>query len=170
VVTKKLIAHAVLVVCIATLPSSVAAGGGGHCWQPFSTGTGTEVSIDQICYQPTVVYVQASEQVMWINHDQVPHTVTGVQESWGDHSQIGFGESLSHTFQDAGVFPYFCALHFGQMGVVVVGEAGEAADAASAADDSGAGNGSIAAALGLGGLLVGAGGALAVGRVRRRGE
>jgi hypothetical protein len=54
----------------------------------------------------------------------MPHTVTGAGSSWGDYTELQAIASVEHRFDDAGVYPYFCLLHPGMIGAVVVDGAG----------------------------------------------
>jgi hypothetical protein len=49
--------------------------------------------------------------------------VTGVNGLFGGLDQIAAGSSFSHQFADEGVYPYYCYLHAGMAGAVVVGDA-----------------------------------------------
>ena len=105
------------------LPGMAGAGGGGHCQnQEFTTSKGTTSAIELGCYSPTILYAQAGDEVTWTNRDAVPHTVTGLFGSWGNYEQFGLNESMTFTFGEAGVFPYFCVVHPTMQGVVVVGD------------------------------------------------
>src|SRR5690606_28103368 len=63
----------------------------------------------------------AGTEVTFRNLDAAPHTVTGESAAWGSTKQLAQGDSLSHTFEEAGVYPYSCILHPGMVGAVVVG-------------------------------------------------
>lgn len=113
-----LLAGAVAIGSIASVSA-----GGGHCrTQTITDGSGVRVEVTGFCYEPTVLRVDAGQTVEWTNRDEAPHTVTGVNSAWGDSTQFGEGESISFSFPTEGVFPYFCALHPGMLGTVVVGE------------------------------------------------
>ncbi len=56
------------------------------------------------------------------NRDAYPHTVTGANLAWGDYSELATGQSVSHLFRTPGTFPYYCLLHPGMIGAVVVGD------------------------------------------------
>jgi hypothetical protein len=74
------------------------------------------------CYTPTVLHAQPGSSVTWTSRDQVPHTVTGLLNSWGNTEQFAAGQSVSFRFDAAGTFPYFCVVHPSMQGVVVVGD------------------------------------------------
>ena len=64
--------------------------------------------------------VEQGQRVEWTNRDQDAHTVTGVNGAWGDVTQFSRDESVDFRFDAPGVYPYFCALHPGMIGTVVV--------------------------------------------------
>jgi len=97
--------------------------GGAHCATGAITDeAGAEVEVSGFCYEPTVLRIDAGQSVGWTNRDAEPHTISGVNAAWGNYTQFGQGESISFSFPSDGVFPYFCALHPGMIGAVVVGE------------------------------------------------
>ena len=109
------------------------AGGGCHS-NDFSDEAKTTVELSKSCFSPTVVRVQAGDQVTWTNSDPTAHTVTGVANSWGTDEQIAEGQSVSYKFDKSGVFPYFCYLHPSMAGAVVVGDGRAVSSGTSAGD------------------------------------
>jgi plastocyanin len=84
-----------------------------------SRAADTEVGIDNFVYDPQQIMVKAGTTVTWINHDDIPHTVTsktGVFRS----KALDTDDKFSFTFATAGTFPYFCALHPHMTGTIVV--------------------------------------------------
>ncbi len=105
-------------------PPASANGGGGQCrTTTTSVDDGVSVQVDGFCYLPTVLHVEVGETVMWTNLDRAPHTVTGINGTWGSSDQFGQDESVGFTFDEPGVYGYYCVLHGGMVGVVVVGDA-----------------------------------------------
>lgn len=109
-------------------PGPVAAGGGCHA-EPTgmisqARGEGAEpiAHIAECVFEPSVLYVEPRAAVTWVNKDAMPHTVTGVRLSWGNESFLSRGDELTATFPKSGVFPYYCVVHPGMVGVVVVGD------------------------------------------------
>lgn len=76
-------------------------------------------------YIPLNAQVKAGTTLVWINDDVVPHTIQSQDE---DGSVIGLfnsdimstGEQFSHTFEEPGVYNYFCTLHPWRVGSVTV--------------------------------------------------
>ena len=78
-----------------------------------------EVSVDNFTYNPQQITVKAGTTVVWINHDDIPHTVTsktGVFRS----KALDTDDKFSFTFATPGTYPYFCALHPHMTGSIVV--------------------------------------------------
>lgn len=154
------------------------AGGGGHggCIdRPMADSKGLEVAMESACFTPTVLRVEPGDTVTWTNVSPPPHTVTGANASWGDFTQFMHGEDVSHTFAETGVYPYYCALHPGMIGAVVVGDGSPSGPSAArdrAPDQESKGTGVVSTALiaGLGVALAasGAGGGFLVARRFRR--
>lgn len=120
----------VLFVLLPTVPAH-AGGGGCHDSQTLDVA-GTHVDLKQLCFVQTVLRVKVSQPVTWTNSDSTGHTVTGVGGSWGSYDTIVPGNSVTYQFSKAGIFPYFCLLHPGMVGAVVVGNGGKPSTTQSA--------------------------------------
>ena len=126
-IPMKLAVLAVLGVAIAAVLLSNSARAGGACrGSPVTGEQGTTVEMQEDCFTPTILRVQLGETVTWVNGDAVPHTVTGANFSWGDYTELAEGESVSHRFTSSGIYPYYCFLHSGMIGTIVVGDGGSA--------------------------------------------
>jgi plastocyanin len=122
------------------------AGGGCHQIPPgFTDEASNEVSMDECKFIPAVVRIDPGDSIQWTNDDDIDHMVAGVAGSWGTSGVLVTGETADHTFDESGVFPYFCEMHPGMVGTVVVGDgaavsnAGQASDLAVSADIADAG-------------------------------
>ena len=86
-------------------------------WGFHATASAAEgaVTIKLFQYQPGTLTVRAGTRVVWINGDEIQHTVTaGTPEQRGGRFAAkldGKGASTSVTFDEAGVYPYFCERH-----------------------------------------------------------
>jgi len=94
-----------------------------------TTGSSTKTTD---AFSPNPLNINVNDKVTWTNKDTQPHTVTSGTGS-GDpnkgqefDSSPGFNPimapqaTFSHTFTEAGEFPYFCGLHPNMVGTVVV--------------------------------------------------
>lgn len=110
---------------------------GGHGTPSTTAAAGTEVVISagaylpenaDEAYSPLEITVPVGTTVRWVNEDATAHTVTsgesdGVVGSPDGRFDSGFinpGDGYSFTFEEAGVFPYFCLPHPWMRGVVTV--------------------------------------------------
>jgi plastocyanin len=114
-----------------TTNATTGGGGGGA-----ATGAATSVSIvsgasslTDTAFQPNPVQVSVGATVTWTNDDSQPHTVTSGQNAQPDgkfdsspnfNPLIAPGQTFSHTFTEAGQYPYYCALHPNMVGTVSV--------------------------------------------------
>jgi plastocyanin len=80
-------------------------------------------------FQPNPIQVSIGDTVTWINDDLQPHTVTsgsaGISDNKFNSSPnfnplIAPGTIFSHTFTEAGEYPYFCLLHPNMIGTISV--------------------------------------------------
>ncbi len=78
-----------------------------------------EVSVDNFTYNPQQITVKAGTAVGWINHDDIPHTVTSQTGTFKSRA-LDTDDKFSFTFATPGTYPYFCALHPHMTGSIVV--------------------------------------------------
>ena len=111
---RRLVPHAAAALVLTTL---VAAGCGG-------TSDGTPVATTEVTmvksyrFDPGTIEIRAGETVTWTNDDNFTHTV---QVDGDEDHDVGKGESVSITFDQAGTYDYVCTLHRQDMdGTVIV--------------------------------------------------
>jgi plastocyanin len=78
-----------------------------------------EVKIDNFVFNPQQVTVHAGDTVTWVNHDDIPHTVTSKTLVFRSKA-MDTDDKFSFTFTTPGSFPYFCSLHPHMTGTIVV--------------------------------------------------
>jgi plastocyanin len=83
----------------------------------------TEVKIDNFTFNPQQITVKAGTTVTWVNHDDIPHTVTSKTMAFRSKA-MDTDDKFSFTFATAGSYPYFCALHPHMTGSIVVEASG----------------------------------------------
>jgi plastocyanin len=105
-------------------PSATPVAAGGGCrGMPVTEGSTTTVQLSEMpCFSPEMVHIRPGDTVTWANEGLVAHTVTGENASWGDFSELSRGDSVAHRFDAAGVYPYYCLLHPGMVGAIVVAD------------------------------------------------
>ena len=123
-------AGTLVLVLIASLVVAAPAGAGGGCHAPEGAQTSyakaegktAQVDVGKCEFGPTVLYVDPGTEVTWRFYDPVPHSVTGTFLAWGSTDVFSSGESVSHSFEEEGVYPYLCVLHPGMSAAVIVGD------------------------------------------------
>ena len=78
-----------------------------------------EVKIDNFTFNPKQVTVKAGDTVTWVNHDDIPHTVTSKTMVFRSKA-LDSDDKFSFTFTAPGSFDYFCSLHPMMTGTIVV--------------------------------------------------
>lgn len=78
------------------------------------------VEIKDFAYQPSDITVKKGTTVTWTNRDNTAHTVTADNGNGPDSELLSKGQSYSYTFNEAGVFSYFCKPHPSMRGKVTV--------------------------------------------------
>ena len=96
---------------VAGNPPSAAAGA--------PAATGTEVKIDNFAFNPAVITVKAGTQVIWINKDDIPHTVDSSEGKFKS-AALDTDEKFEFKFSEPGEYPFFCRMHPKMTGKVIV--------------------------------------------------
>jgi plastocyanin len=79
---------------------------------PTPAGAPYQVVIDNFTYSPATLTVPAGATVVWVNHDDVPHTVTSSTKPRLFASKaLDADDRFEHTFTAPGTYDYFCAVH-----------------------------------------------------------
>jgi plastocyanin len=79
----------------------------------------TNVDVGDNFFRPASVTIKASDTVQWNWIGSRAHTSTSNSGLWSSGT-LGNGSDFSHTFDNAGSFPYRCTIHAGQSGTVTV--------------------------------------------------
>jgi len=86
--------------------------------------SGVQVVMSNNSFQPAQITVPAGTTVTWINQDSTSHTVTagtrGNPSGLFDSGEVASGGTFSFTFDTPGTYDYFCSVHNGMDGQVVV--------------------------------------------------
>lgn len=83
-----------------------------------------------VVFVPDTITIKVGETVRWVNNDySIPfHMFSSVPGSGQtdefeiEITQLKSGESWEHTFKKTGEYPYFCFIHKGMVGKVIVTE------------------------------------------------
>jgi plastocyanin len=81
------------------------------------------VGLESPFYMPNIITVSAGQTIAFDNVDANYHTVTsGISEHDGtfDSGLLEAGDSYELTLDEPGTYDYFCALHVGMKGIVIV--------------------------------------------------
>ena len=112
--------------------SAPAVSAGNPCFHgfempPASIGSGSDIKLMPCAFEPTVLQVAEGTEVTFVNGPDFTHLITGANQAWGSPDvEVQPGASISYTFNEAGVYPYACALHPGMSGAIVVGDLDQA--------------------------------------------
>ena len=124
---RRVIAIIAITAFAAVLTPTAAAGGGCHWESAEWTAQASDASevtahIAGCRFEPTTLRIRPGTTVTWLNKDYAPHTVTGPFLTLGSDKLLNRGDSTSVTFDDEGVYPYYCVVHPGMAASVVVGD------------------------------------------------
>lgn len=77
------------------------------------------IDIAKFAFGPKEITVAPGTTVVWINHDETPHTISATDHSFVSKA-LDTDDRYEHTFADEGDIPYFCTVHPFMTGVVHV--------------------------------------------------
>jgi plastocyanin len=80
-----------------------------------------DIAIHNYAFVPAQITVLAGTKVKWINKDEVPHTVVGVNNMFRS-SALDTNDAYSYLFRKPGKYTYFCTLHPTMTGTIIVKE------------------------------------------------
>ncbi|MFB6089877.1 MAG: plastocyanin/azurin family copper-binding protein [Halobellus sp.] len=142
-----------VVAAVAGVAPSLAgcAGGGGADGGEAGTSTpadsGATVRLTDRSFQPMKIEVESGATVTWVNDDSFEHDVTAARfhdaaAEWSMSRTLASGERATHTFEEQGVYEYYCTIHgkSTMCGAVLVGGA-TLSKSLPCSDDGGSGGG-----------------------------
>ena len=76
-------------------------------------------------YLPLNLEISVGTVVTWINDDSVPHNIQSLDESgnvidWFNSPPLNTGDRFEFTFDESGVYNYYCSFHPWRVGSVTV--------------------------------------------------
>src|SRR5262249_9101483 len=73
-----------------------------------SSGPVQEIVIDNFTFSPATVTIAPGTRVVWVNHDDVPHTATSSSKPRRFHSgTLDTDDKFAHVFTERGSYDYF---------------------------------------------------------------
>jgi plastocyanin len=100
--------------------------GGGAVAASITPGSSGKT---QNAFAPNPIQAKVGDTVTWTNNDSTVHTVTSGSSGQPDNKfdsspnltpLVAPGQTFEHTFDQAGEYPYFCALHPNMVGTVSI--------------------------------------------------
>ena len=107
-----------LLMVVALATASCSSGDSASTTQGSPGGNVVEVTIDNFAFDPSTLDLEVGDVVRWSNEQSVTHTVTSNDDLWD--ATVSSGSTIEFTFDEAGTFPYFCAIHPSMTGTLEV--------------------------------------------------
>ena len=87
-----------------------------------ASGSTEQVVVDMagFAFSPREVEVQVGQEVVWTNSDDFAHTAEADDDSFDTGTVDGGATSVPVIFDEAGTYPYFCAIHNSMTGTLTV--------------------------------------------------
>jgi plastocyanin len=80
---------------------------------------GPQLTVENFNFTPADISIPVGTTVTWTNNDDVEHTVTASDNSFGSKA-LESGDNFSYTFTQPGTYTYFCSIHPFMTGRVTV--------------------------------------------------
>jgi plastocyanin len=83
------------------------------------SGNTVEVKIAGFSFDPATITIKNGTTIKWTNMDSAAHTVAADDNSWTS-VRLKQSDTYTHTFDQAGTYPYHCSLHSSMQATVIV--------------------------------------------------
>lgn len=78
------------------------------------------VDIKDFAFAPKTLTVTAGTRVVWTNLDEEPHVVVSAGNQFATSQALDTSDSYAITFDHAGTYTYYCAIHPMMVGTIIV--------------------------------------------------
>jgi plastocyanin len=78
-----------------------------------------KVSIDNFTFNPETLEIPAGTKVIWVNGDDVPHTVRSTEDAFRSGT-LDTDDVYERVFSEPGTYEYYCGVHRHMTGKIVV--------------------------------------------------
>jgi plastocyanin len=87
--------------------------------QPPGPSGEAKVSIDNFTFTPATLEIRAGMTVVWVNGDDVPHTVRSTADRFRSEA-LDTDDKFECVFSEPGTYDYYCGVHPHMTGKVIV--------------------------------------------------
>lgn len=84
-----------------------------------SSDAGTEIKIDNFAFMPEAVTVKVGTRVIWVNHDDIPHTIDSTEGKFRSGA-LDTDDHFQFRFTEPGEYQFFCRMHPKMTGKIIV--------------------------------------------------
>ena len=77
----------------------------------------SNISIQNLAFNPQTLTIKAGTEVMWTNNDSVTHSI---KSSTINSVPLNAGDTIKYTFKTAGTFNYTCGIHPSMTGTIII--------------------------------------------------
>lgn len=83
--------------------------------------TDIRIAIVDFAFEPAEQTITSGDTITWRNDGQEPHNVIDADGAWESPTLVS-GQSYTFTFATPGAYTYYCSIHSGMLGTIVVAE------------------------------------------------
>ena len=77
------------------------------------------VRIDNFTFTPETLEIRAGTKVVWVNNDDVPHTVRSTGDVFRSEA-LDTDDEFERVFSERGTYEYYCGVHTHMTGKVII--------------------------------------------------
>jgi plastocyanin len=89
--------------------------------QARSVPTSTRIAIIDFAFEPAEQTITSGESITWQNDGREPHNVIDADGAW-ESPALSNGQTYTFTFTTPGTYTYFCSIHSGMLGTIIIAE------------------------------------------------
>lgn len=89
------------------------------CISGLAHAADIKADIQGMSFSPAAITISVGDTITFTNRDGAPHTATAVDGSFTT-ATLRKGKSETITFATAGTFDFFCKIHPGMKGTIIV--------------------------------------------------
>lgn len=132
--SSRVLSAALTTACLLALTACGSSSGEAESTEGSTSTEGVSVDTGLLAFDPKTVTVTKGQSVTWVGGDNIRHVLVqgayevgadGLRTKETDDKAFNLaldrkGQRVSHTYSTSGTFTYFCTIHKGMNGTVVV--------------------------------------------------
>jgi plastocyanin len=89
--------------------------------QAHPAAAAIHIAIIDFAFEPAEQTIAIGDTITWQNDGNEPHNVIDAEGGWESPTLLN-GQTYAFTFATAGTYTYYCSIHSGMLGTIIVVE------------------------------------------------